>query len=74
MTETTPLEEKWAQEFAAKAEAEAREALALAANEELAKKEHDERVDSIKNHLPNPTGWRARKAIGLSLAVMPVLG
>jgi co-chaperonin GroES (HSP10) len=58
MTETTSLEEKWAQEFAAKAEAEAKEALAMAAAEELAKKEHEEQVSSIKDHLPKPTGWR----------------
>jgi len=54
----TPLELKWAQEFAEQAEAEAKEVATRVAAELAAKKEHQEQVRNIKDHLPKPTGWR----------------
>jgi co-chaperonin GroES (HSP10) len=52
--EATALEKKWAEEAAAQVE---REAVAKAA-EEAAKAEHIEQAQSLKERLPQPTGWR----------------
>ena len=52
--EATALEKKWAEEAAAQVE---REAAAKAA-EEAAKAEHIEQAQSLKERLPQPTGWR----------------
>ena len=58
MTETTALEEKWAKEFAERAEAEAQAAIAMQEEEALAKQDHEAQLDAVKDHLPKPTGWR----------------
>lgn len=58
MTETTALEEKWAKEFAERAEAEAQAAIAMQEKEALAKQDHEAQLDAVKDHLPKPTGWR----------------
>jgi len=52
--EATALEQKWA----AEAEAEAAREAAQKAAEEAAKAEHVEQAESLKDHLPRPTGWR----------------
>jgi co-chaperonin GroES (HSP10) len=52
--EATALEMKWAEEAAAKAAEEA----AKSAAEEAAKAEHIQQAESIREHLPKPTGWR----------------
>jgi co-chaperonin GroES (HSP10) len=52
--EATALEQKWAQE----AQAEAAREAAQKAAEEAAKAEHVEQAESLKDHLPKPTGWR----------------
>ena len=52
--EATALEQKWA----AEAEAEAAREAAQKAAEEAAKAEHVEQAESLKDHLPKPTGWR----------------
>lgn len=58
MTELTPLEKKWAEEQAAAALQAAEQEKADAIATEEARKEHDEQVVNIKEHLPNATGWR----------------
>ena len=52
--EATALEQKWAEE----AQAEAAREAAQKAAEEAAKAEHVEQAESLKDHLPKPTGWR----------------
>jgi co-chaperonin GroES (HSP10) len=52
--EATALEEKWAKEAAAKAADEA----AKIAAEEASKAEHISTAESIRDRLPQPTGWR----------------
>ena len=52
--EATALEQKWA----AEAEAEAAREAAQKAAEEAAKAEHVEQAQSLRDHLPKPTGWR----------------
>jgi co-chaperonin GroES (HSP10) len=52
--EATALEKKWAEEAEAQA---AREAAAKVAAE-AAKAEHIEQGESMRDHLPKPTGWR----------------
>lgn len=52
--EATALEKKWAEEAVAKAAEE--RAAAIAA--EAAKAEHIEQGESMREHLPRPTGWR----------------
>lgn len=58
MTVATPLEEKWAQAFAAQAEEQAKAAIALQEDEARAKQDHESQLDAVKDHLPQPTGWR----------------
>lgn len=58
MTGTTALEERWAQEAADEAAAAASRAVADAAASAEAKKDHEDRVENIKDHLPKATGWR----------------
>ena len=58
MTGTTALEERWALEAAEEAAAAAARAVADAAASAEAKKDHEDRVESIKDHLPKATGWR----------------
>ena len=52
--EATALEQKWAEE----AQAEAAREAAQKAAEEAAKAEHVEQAQSLRDHLPKPTGWR----------------
>lgn len=52
--EATALEQKWAEE----AQAEAAREAAQKAAEEAAKAQHVEQAESLKEHLPKPTGWR----------------
>lgn len=52
--EATALEMKWAKE----AEEEAAREAAKVAAEEAAKAEHIAQAESIRDHLPKPTGWR----------------
>ena len=52
--EATALEKKWAQEAE---ELAAREAAEKAAAE-AAKADHIEQGESMREHLPKPTGWR----------------
>ena len=52
--EATALEQKWAEE----AQAEAAREVAQKAAEEAAKAQHVEQAESLKEHLPKPTGWR----------------
>lgn len=58
MTGTTALEERWAQDAAEEAAAAAARAVADAAASAEAKKDHEDRVESIRDHLPKATGWR----------------
>lgn len=58
MTEMTALEEKWAIEEADKAAAAASQAAADAIAVAEARKDHDEQVLNIREHLPQATGWR----------------
>jgi co-chaperonin GroES (HSP10) len=58
MTGTTALEERWALEAAEEAAAAAARAVADAAASAEAKKDHEDHVESIKDHLPKATGWR----------------
>ena len=58
MTGTTALEERWAQEAAEQAAAAAAKAVADAAASAEAKKDHEEQVENIREHLPKATGWR----------------
>jgi co-chaperonin GroES (HSP10) len=58
MTEVTALEQKWAQDAADEAAAAAAKAAADAFASAEAKKDHEERVENIKDHLPKATGWR----------------
>jgi co-chaperonin GroES (HSP10) len=58
MTEMTALEEKWAIEEADKAAAAASQAAADAIAVAEARKDHDEQVSNIREHLPQATGWR----------------
>jgi co-chaperonin GroES (HSP10) len=58
MTGTTALEERWAQEAAEQAAAAAARAVADAAASAEAKKDHEEQVENIREHLPKATGWR----------------
>jgi co-chaperonin GroES (HSP10) len=58
MTEMTALEEKWAIEEADKAAAAASQAAADAFAVAEARKDHDEQVSNIREHLPQATGWR----------------
>jgi len=58
MTEMTALEEKWAIEEAEKAAAAASQATADAIAVAEARKDHDEQVSNIREHLPQATGWR----------------
>lgn len=58
MTEMTALEEKWAIEEAEKAAAAVAQATADAFAVAEARKDHDEQVSSIREHLPQATGWR----------------
>jgi co-chaperonin GroES (HSP10) len=58
MTEVTALEQKWAQDAADEAAAAAAKAAADAFALAEAKKDHEERVENIKDHLPKATGWR----------------
>jgi co-chaperonin GroES (HSP10) len=52
--EATALEKKWAQEAEELAAREAAEKIAA----EAAKAEHIEQGESMRDHLPKPTGWR----------------
>jgi co-chaperonin GroES (HSP10) len=58
MTEMTALEEKWALEEAEKAAAAVAQATADAIAVAEARKDHDEQVSGIREHLPQATGWR----------------
>ena len=58
MTEMTALEEKWAIEEAEKAAAAVAQATADAFAVAEARKDHDEQVSNIREHLPQATGWR----------------
>jgi co-chaperonin GroES (HSP10) len=58
MTEMTALEEKWALEEAEKAAAAVAQATANAIAVAEARKDHDEQVSGIREHLPQATGWR----------------
>ena len=58
MTEMTALEEKWAIEEAEKAAADVAQATADAFAVAEARKDHDEQVSNIREHLPQATGWR----------------
>jgi co-chaperonin GroES (HSP10) len=58
MTEVTALEQKWAQDAADEAAAAAAKAAADAFASAEAKKDHEERVENIKDHLPKAIGWR----------------
>ena len=58
MTEMTALEEKWAIEEAEKAAAALAQATADAFAVAEARKDHDEQVSNIREHLPQATGWR----------------
>ena len=58
MTEMTALEEKWAIEEADKVAAAASQAAADAIAVAEARKDHDEQVSNIREHLPQATGWR----------------
>jgi len=58
MTEMTALEEKWAIEEADKVAAAASQAAADAIAIAEARKDHDEQVSNIREHLPQATGWR----------------
>lgn len=58
MTEMTALEEKWATEEAEKAAAAVAQATADAFAVAEARKDHDEQVSNIREHLPQATGWR----------------
>lgn len=58
MTEMTALEEKWAIEEAEKSAAAAAQATADAIAVAEARKDHDEQVTNIREHLPQATGWR----------------
>ncbi len=58
MTELTPLEKKWAEEQAAAEKEAAEKAAAESIATAEARKEHQEQVSSVKEHLPNATGWR----------------
>jgi co-chaperonin GroES (HSP10) len=58
MTEMTALQEKWAIEEADKAAAAASQAAADAIAVAEARKDHDEQVSSIREHLPQASGWR----------------
>ena len=52
--EATALEKKWAEEAEALAAKEAAEKVAA----ESAKAEHIQQGESMRDHLPKPTGWR----------------
>jgi co-chaperonin GroES (HSP10) len=52
--EATALEKKWAEEAEALAAKEAADKVAA----EAAKADHVEQGESMKDHLPRPTGWR----------------
>jgi co-chaperonin GroES (HSP10) len=52
--EATALEKKWAEEAEALAAKEAADKVAA----EAAKADHVEQGESMKEHLPKPTGWR----------------
>lgn len=52
--EATALEKKWAEEAEAQAAREAAQKVAA----EAAKAEHIEQGESMRDHLPKPTGWR----------------
>jgi len=52
--EMTALEKRWAEEAVEKAAAEAAAAEAAAVEEA----EEEQRIENIKDHLPQPTGWR----------------
>ncbi len=52
--EATALEKKWAEEAEALAAKEAAEKVAA----EAAKAEHIQQGESMRDHLPKPTGWR----------------
>ena len=52
--EATALEKKWAEEAEALAAKEAAEKVAA----EAAKADHIEQGESMRDHLPKPTGWR----------------
>ena len=58
MTEMTALDEKWAIEEAEKAAAAVAQATADAFAVAEARKDHDEQVSNIREHLPQATGWR----------------
>ena len=58
MTDMTALEEKWAIEEAEKAAAAVAQATADAFAVAEARKDHDEQVSNIREHLPQATGWR----------------
>ena len=58
MTEMTALEEKWATEEAEKAAAAVAQATADDFAVAEARKDHDEQVSNIREHLPQATGWR----------------
>jgi co-chaperonin GroES (HSP10) len=58
MTELTALEEKWAIEEAEKAAAIASQTAADAISVAEARKDHDEQVSNIREHLPQASGWR----------------
>ena len=52
--EATALEKKWAEEAEAQAAREAAQKVAA----EAAKAEHIQQGESMRDHLPKPTGWR----------------
>ena len=52
--EATALEKKWAEEAEALAAKEAADKIAA----EAAKADHIEQGESMREHLPRPTGWR----------------
>ena len=52
--EATALEKKWAEEAEAQAAREAAEKIAA----DVAKAQHIEQGESMRDHLPKPTGWR----------------
>jgi len=58
MTEVTALEQKWAQEAEDEAAQAASNAVADAAASATARKEHNDQVENIREHLPKATGWR----------------
>jgi co-chaperonin GroES (HSP10) len=58
MTEVTALEQKWAEDAAEEAAKAASDAIADANASTQARKDHDEQVQGIREHLPKATGWR----------------